>query len=180
MSRPSPAFTRRPRRGFVLMAIIVASVLACMLMLLLAMSWGTFGRPALEVEARARLTREGMLAAQSLACDLGGFLADAPGQTGTLTQYRLIPPFGLSNPSILLLTFQGASSGEQIFITYQLSGNQLVRSNSSTGATTTIANYVTGFTVTPIPTLANPNAQIQITMKYSYFSVIYSLIGVSP
>ncbi len=127
-----------------------------------------------------RITREGILAAQSLACDLGGFLADAPGQTGTLTQYQFIPPFGLSNPNVLVLTFQGATSADRIIITYQLSGNQLVRSNTSTGATTTIADYVTGFSATPIPTQANPNVQIQITITYSYFSVLYTLIGVSP
>ena len=60
---------------------------------------------------------------------------------------------------MLLLNFQGASSGDLIVITYQLQGNLLVRSNSSTGVTTTIANYVTGFSVEPDPNNAN---QVQI------------------
>ena len=61
--------------------------LATILGLLLAMSCATFGRPALEVDARARITQEGILAAQSIACDLGGFLADSSGRTGTSSQY---------------------------------------------------------------------------------------------
>ena len=122
--------------------------------------------------------QEGILASQSIACDLGGFLADSPGQTGTLDQYEFVD-WNLSNSGIFLLNFQGASGGEFVVITYQLSGNQLIRSNSSTGVSTTISKYVTAFSV-----VANPDnssqALIQITIAFRYFSATYTLIGVPP
>jgi hypothetical protein len=169
---------RSRRRGFSMMEMIVASMLAALLGILLAGACATFGRPALEVEARARITQESIMAAQSLACDLGGFLADSPGRTGTLSQYQFVD-WDLSQGDVVLLNFQGASSNDLVIISYQLQGSQLVRSNSSTGVTTTIANYVTGFTVAPVPNNAK-QALITITIAFRYFTATYTLIGVSP
>ena len=166
------------RRGFALIDAVMASFLATLLGLLLAMSCATFGRPALEVDARARLTQEGILAAQSIACDLGGFLADSTGRTGTATQYSF-SGWDLSQGSVLVLNFQGATSSDLIAITYQLSGDQLVRYNSENGVTTTIAKYVTGFAVAPNPDNTS-QALIQITVAFRYFTATYTLIGVSP
>jgi type II secretory pathway component PulJ len=176
--RPARSSTRCRRRGITLIEMIIASVLASLLGYLMAMACATFGRPALEVEARARIAREGILAAQSLACDLGGFLADTPGRTGTLAQYPLMS-WDLSNGNALLLNYQGASPGNVIVITYQLQGNLLVRTNSSTGATTTVAGYVTAFSVAPNPGNSS-QALIQITIAFRYFTATYTLIGVSP
>jgi hypothetical protein len=78
---------------------------------------------------------------------------------------------------VLLLNFQGASSGDNIVITYQLQGNLLVRSNSSTGVVTTIANYVTAFVVDQDPN-NTANVRITITIAYRYFTTTYTLIGV--
>jgi prepilin-type N-terminal cleavage/methylation domain-containing protein len=172
------------RRGFSMMEMIVASALAALLGLLLAQACVTFGRNALDVEARARIAREAILVTQSLACDLGGFLADTPGRTGTVTQFPLFgnPPWDLTQGtppgSILLLNFQGASP---IVIKYEWlsEGNQLVRLDSSTNVTTTIANYVTGFSVAPEPA-NSANVQITITIAYRNFTATYTLIGVSP
>jgi prepilin-type N-terminal cleavage/methylation domain-containing protein len=177
MMRPYRSSIRR-RRGFSLTELIVAAVLAGLLMSLLAISWVAFGRPALEVEARARIVQEGILAAQSIACDLGGFLADTPGRTGTLAQYDFVD-WNLSNSGVFLLNFQGANVGDVIVITYQLSGNQLIRTNSSTGVTTTIAKYVTAFSVVSNPDNSS-QALIQITIAFRYFSANYTLIGVPP
>src|SRR4051794_36326829 len=102
MMRPDRSWTRSRRRGLTVTELVVASVLAALLMILLATTWATFGRPALEVEARARIVQEGVLAAQSIACDLGGFLADSPGRTGTLDQYRF-KDWDLSHGDALLL-----------------------------------------------------------------------------
>jgi type II secretory pathway pseudopilin PulG len=177
--------TRRNRsRGFTLMEMIIAGMLAALLGMLLAGALVAFGRPALEVEARARITQEAILATQSLACDLGGFLADISGRTGTLVQYPFsVPPWDVSQGTppgtVLLLNFQGASSGNLIVISYQRQGNLLVRSNSSTLVTTTIANYVTGFSVEPDP--GNPNnVHINITIAFRNFTATYTLIGVTP
>ena len=107
--------------------------------------------PALQVECRARIAQEGTLAAQSLAYDFGGFLADSPGRTGTLAQYSFTN-WDVSQGNVLVLYFQGTTPTDVIAITYQLNGNQLVRTNSSSGVTTTIAKYVTAFSA-----LLNPD-----------------------
>jgi len=164
--------------------MIIVSVMATLLGMLLAGACVTFGRPALEVESRARITQEAILATQSLACDFGGFLADSPGRTLSLGQYQFsVPPWDVSQGdppgTVLLLNFQGATAGNPIVITYQLQGNLLVRSNSSTGVVTTIAKYVTGFSALQDPGNAN-NVQITITIAYRYFAMTYTLIGVFP
>ncbi|MFI5454621.1 MAG: PilW family protein [Isosphaerales bacterium] len=180
-------YTGRNRsRGFTLVEMIIASMLASLLGMLLAGACITFGRPALEVESRARITQEAILATQSFACDLGGFLADSPGRTLSLSQYQFdVSPWDVSQGTppgtVLLLNFQGASSGHPIVITYRLQGNLLVRSNSSTGVVTTIAKYVTGFSVEQDPDPNYPkNVKITITIAYRSFTTTYTLIGVFP
>ena len=168
----------RSRRGQALIEAVLAAFLATVLGLLLAMSCATFGRPALEVDARARITQEGILAAQSIACDLGGFLADSAGRTGTSGQYSF-SGWDLSQGSVLVLNFLGETSNDLVVITYQQSGNQLVRYNSASGITTTIASYVTAFSVVPNPDNSS-QALIQITVAFRYFTATFTLIGVSP
>ena len=165
--------------------MVVATGLATLLMILLGTTWAAFGRPALEVEARARIEQEGILAAQSLACDFGGFLADAPGrngamQTGVASPYQASsPPWDVSNPGVLLLNFYGASTTDAIVISYQLEGNVLVRTNSSTGVSTTVARYVTNFSAAANPTNVN-QVVITITITYRSFTSTFTLIGVPP
>jgi hypothetical protein len=157
---------------------MVASILAAFLGMLLALSCASFGRTALQVECRARIAQEGILASQSLACDFGGFLADAPGRAGTLAQYSFTN-WDTSEPNVLALYFQGTSPSDVIAITYQLSGNQLVRTNSSSGATTTIARCVTAFSAAPNPDNAS-QVVMQFTIAYRSFASTYTLIGISP
>ena len=80
---------------------------------------------------------------------------------------------------MLVLYFQGTTPTDVIAITYQLNGNQLVRTNSSSGVTTTIAKYVTAFSA-----LLNPDNTsqllIQYTITYRSFASTYTLIGESP
>jgi hypothetical protein len=66
-----------------------------------------------------------------------------------------------------------------IVITYQLSGDKLVRFNSSTGVTTTIARYVTAFAVGSNAEDAS-QAEIQLTVAFRYFKSTFTLIGISP
>jgi hypothetical protein len=165
--------------------MVVASALATLLVTLLATSWMNFGRPALEVEARARIEQEGILAAQALACDFGGFLADTPGRTGsyqdgsTSPYQAASPPWDLSHPDVLILSFHGASTSDVIAITYQLNGPVLVRTNSSTGVTTTVARHVTAFTAAANPGNSS-QVVISITIAYRNFSSTFTLIGVAP
>jgi prepilin-type N-terminal cleavage/methylation domain-containing protein len=184
MIRQRLSTRRSRRRGFSLVEMIVALTLASMLGILLAQACATFGRTALEVEARARIAREAILATQSLACDLGGYLADGSGRTGTRSQYQFTSwnlPQASPPGSLLWLNFQGASSGNPIVIKYEwLAGsNQLVRFDSSTGVTTTTANYVTAFSVAPEPGNA-ANVQITLTITFRNFAATYTLIGVKP
>jgi hypothetical protein len=163
--------------------MIVATGLGTLLMMLLATTWAAFGRPALDVEARARIEQEGILAAQSLACDFGGFLADTPGRTGKMS-VRGQNPYqftgsDVSNPGVLLLNFDGATTSDVIVISYQLEGNVLVRTNSSTGVSTTVARYVTGFSAATEPNNAN-QVSITITIAYRNFTTTFTLVGVSP
>jgi hypothetical protein len=169
---------RRTRRGSTLLEMVVGSILATLLGMLLAGACATFGRPALEVEARARIEQEAILATQSIACDLGGFLADSPGRTGTLGHYPFVD-WDVSNDNVLLLNFQDTTSQDLVVITYQLEGNLLVRTNSSTGVATTIAKYVTNFSVSPA-TEDGSQALIQFTIAFRYFTATYTLVGVSP
>ncbi len=168
----------RAHRGFSIIETVLTTALATLLGMLLGMTCATFGRPALEVDARARIAHEGVLAAQSLACDLGGFLAESVGRTGTSTQYTFTG-WDLSQTNVLVLNYQGASTTDLIAVTYQLSGNQLVRYNSSSGVTTVVAAYVTAFTVGPNPE-NTAQALIQITVSFRNYSATYTLIGVSP
>ncbi len=98
MKPPPRAAVRHRRAGITVTEMVVATGLATLLMMLLATTWATFGRPALEVEARARIEQEGILAAQSLACDFGGFLADTPGRTGTMSGGTPNPYRPVTNP----------------------------------------------------------------------------------
>jgi hypothetical protein len=175
---------RSGRCGFILIELIVASILATLLATLLALACATFARPAMEVEARARIEQEAILAVQALACDFGGFLADPPGRTGPFSQDGQTYPYqfldwDLSHGDTLLLNFQGANSSDIVVITYALQGDRLVRSNSSTGGTTTVARHVTSFAVAADPNHAN-QARIQITIAYRFFTGTYTLIGVLP
>jgi hypothetical protein len=179
------AIVRRRRAGIAMTEMVVATGLATLLMILLGTTWAAFGRPALEVEARARIEQEGILAAQSLACDFGGLLADLPGrtgamQTGAASPYQASsPPWDVSNPGVLLLNFYGASTTDAIVISYQLEGNVLVRTNSSSGVSTAVARYVTTFSAAANPNNVN-QVVITITVAYQSFTTTFTLIGVPP
>src|SRR5262249_33280666 len=128
----------------------------------------------------------GILAAQSLACDLGGFLADLPGRTGAMqtgiaNSYQASPtqPWNTNNPGVLLLNFTGSGPSDPIVITYQLEGSQLLRTNSSTGGPTTVASYVAAFSAAPYP--GNTSyVEITLTIAYRNFTSTFTLIGVPP
>ena len=166
----------RRRGGYSLIEAMVASVLSAFLGLLLAMSCASFGRSAVEVDSRARITQEGILAAQSLACDLGGFMADAVGRTGTLAKYSF-SSWDYSEGTVLILYYHRATGIE--VVTYSLNGNQLVRSNVSSGVTTPIAHYVSAFSVAANPENSS-QAVITITVTYRNFKSTFTLISTGP
>lgn len=162
---------------------VVATALGVLLLMLLGTTWATFGCPALEVEARVRIEQEGILAAQSLACDFGGFLADTQGRTGTVSVGAQNPyqftGCDSSNPGVLLLNYYVPDTPPVITISYLLEGNLLVRTDSSTGVSTTVARYVTAFSAAADPNNAN---QVLITLAITYrnLTTTFILVGVSP
>ena len=83
-SRSSPP----PCRGFTIVEMVVTIFLTALLAVLLATAAVTFARPAAEVDGRTRLALEAGLAAEALARDLSGYLADNSGVPGTLKQYQ--------------------------------------------------------------------------------------------
>lgn len=172
---------RSHRAGMSITELVVASALGAFLMTLVATTWTNLGVPALEVAARARIEQEGILAAQSLACDLGGFLTDLPAmQTGVASSYQASSPrWNTSNPGVLMLNFTGASQSDAIVITYQLAGSQLVRTNSSTSVSTTVASNVTAFSAAPYPDNTS-YLEITLTIAYRDFTSTFTLIGVPP
>jgi hypothetical protein len=72
-----------------------------------------------------------------------------------------------------------AATPPVITISYQLEGNILVRTDSSTGVSTTVARYVTGFSAAVDPTNLN-QVVITLTIAYRNFTTTFTLVGVSP
>jgi hypothetical protein len=181
--------------------MVVATALGTLVLILLTTTWATFGATALEVEARSRVQREAILAVQSLAYDLGGFLNDDPSATtpgrpgGSMSDVALKNPYQFldwdtSNSGILLLNYSGGSSSPAYTVRYQLEsdpnsseGYHLVRicTNLSTAISSkvTVARHVAqnGLSVAA----SGPNqVQIQLTIVYRNISSTFTLIGVPP
>ena len=110
------------RRGFTLIEMAVATLLLALLGVLLSDAVAAFARPANEVDHRTRVAMEANLAAEALARDLGGYLADSQADPGTLTQYQLTPrPPGHipADNKVLSLTFTKPESPD-VTVTYQM------------------------------------------------------------
>ncbi len=176
-------------RGFTIIEMVVATFLTALLAVLLAVAMATFARPAAEVDGRTKLALEASIAAESLARDLGGFLADNSGTPGTLNQYQFTSWSFSTDGSTLYLNYQGAS-GPPLIVTYQQDPQhyQLIRNQLSTGVQNVVAQHVTSFHVAA--DTANPNnVRVQLgltypdpssTRLYPRFEGTYVLIGVPP
>jgi hypothetical protein len=180
-----PAMRRalRPRAGITATEMLVATGLGVLLVMLLGTTWVAFGRPAVDVECRARIQQEGVLAAQSLVADFGGFLADTAGRQGTINatspnSYQFTG-WDVSTPGVLLLNYYGSDQSSVVVVSYQLHGNLLTRTNSSSGITTTVSRYVTAFAAAADPDNAN-HLIITITISYRNFTTTFTLVGVRP
>ena len=78
--RSQPSRVPTPRcRGFTIAEMVVAIFLTALLAVLMAEAAAIFARPAAEVDGRTRLALEASLAAEALARDLSGYLADNSG-----------------------------------------------------------------------------------------------------
>jgi len=179
--------------------MVVAIFLTALLAVLLSAAAATFARPAAEVDGRTRLALEASLAAEALARDLSGYLADNadisgnPGNPGNLTQYQFYPNNWVPGNGSLVLTYQGGAppAPATVSVTYQLSDNNtLVRTLSYPVGSVVVASHVTGFkpSLCNQVGITNPCMMIQIILTYPdpssnrlpSFSATYVLIGVQP
>ncbi len=194
-SQPSRSSTSQCR-GFTIAEMVVAIFLTALLAVLMAAAAATFARPAAEVDGRTRLALEASLAAEALARDLSGYLADNSGVPGTLTQYQFYNMYTSSDGTILFLNYQGTSPGPPyVLVTYQQQNNELVRTLSNPVQSVVVASHVTGFNASLCnadggPNPAGSHVRIEITLTYPdpssprqgnpKFSGTYVLIGVPP
>ena len=193
--RSQPSRDPTPRcRGFTIAEMVVAIFLTALLAVLMAEAAAIFARPAAEVDGRTRLALEASLAAEALARDLSGYLADNSGVPGTLTQYQFSNWIPSSDGTILFLNYQGTTPAPaSVIVTYQQQNYGLVRTLSNPVQSVVVASHVTGFNAslcnpdgTPNP--AGSNVMIEITLTYPdspsnhlpSFSATYVLIGVQP
>lgn len=190
---------RRHRAGITMTEMIVATTLGTFLVILLATTWSTFGATALEVEARARVEREGVLAIQSLAYDISGFLDDEPTSPSSGRPWGKMSDGGLnpyqfskwdtSNSEILVLYFSDGSTSTAYCVKYELQidpdprqGYQLVRvltKQSTPVWQSTVARHVVENGLNVIPAGSN-QVQIQLTIRYRNIQSTFILIGVQP
>ncbi len=197
--RSQPSRCPTPRcRGFTIAEMVVAIFLTALLAVLMAEAAAVFARPAAEVDGRTRLALEASMAAEALARDLGGYLADNSGNPGNLTQYQFsktsswIPANGS-----LVLNYQGGTPPvpASVSVTYLLQNNALVRTGSYPVQSVMVASHVTGFNASLCDSDGSPDPagsylRIEITLTYPdpssprqsnpSFSGTYVLIGVQP
>ena len=182
--------------------MVVTIFLTALLAVLLATAAVTFTRPAAEVDGRTRLALEAGMAAEALARDLSGYLADNSGVPGTLKQYQFSNWYTSSDGTILFLNFQGASPGPPyVLVTYQQQNYGLVRTLSSPALSVVVASHVWNSNNQPAfnVSLCNPDGTpntagtcVKIAITFTYpdpssarqgnpqFSGTYVLIGAQP
>jgi prepilin-type N-terminal cleavage/methylation domain-containing protein len=170
----------RSRHGFTMIELMVASFLVSLLFLVLMMSWKTFGVPAMEVEARARLSLSANLAAESLAKDLGGYQVLLEGKSGSndvVQVYRLYKFDSLDtdvNRSYpLRIRFKRedqATNPVTLTVSYYVNSetNTLVRLVEESESSTTVATHIKSLEVTA-------SNVINVTVSYKLFEGVFSL-----
>ena len=170
--RSQPSRVPTPRcRSFTIAEMVVAIFLTALLAVLMAAAAATFARPAAEVDGRTRLALEASMAAEALARDLSGYLADnSDNKPGNLTQYRFINWIPANGS--LVLNYQGTPlASASVSVTYLLQNSTLVRTLSNPVESVVVASHVTGFNAslcnqdgTPNP--AGSSVMIEITLTY--------------
>ncbi len=178
--------TTTRRRGFSMAELIIAAFLTSLLGLLIGTAVATFVRPVVEIDGRARLAVEARLAAESLAQDLGGYLADGGGEPGDLTRYVCQwPP---DTAAGLSLGFTAADVVGPIVVAYSVQDKQLRRRKTVGGVDedVCVARYVSGFSAEMEPDQSAVLIHLSLTYPdagaaaSTYFSCTYQLVGVRP
>lgn len=164
------------RRGFTLAEASVTTFLMVLLGMLMATTVVTFARPSADVDRRAQLAIEANLAAESLAYDLGGYLASAGGSTGNLLANQAVHAseadplaspwsFGSENRSLSLsFTSPGDPSPVVTTVVYQREGSQLTRTVAGASpSSSVVAGHVAEFSAYP----CEPDGSVSAAGKYA-------------
>jgi type II secretory pathway component PulJ len=161
----------------------VCAALMALLAVIMARVWYGVVRPTANLAARARINEEATLAVDALARDLGGYLSDTDGRTGSSSIYRFVGRMQPDN-SQLWLCFDGGDSPNgdadwddpDIVIIYQLQGSSLVRHNQTTGTDFIVARYVDSLQLLDL----GDRVQIQLTFLYRGISQTYTFVARDP
>ncbi|RUL84183.1 prepilin-type N-terminal cleavage/methylation domain-containing protein [Tautonia sociabilis] len=171
----------RPRRrtGFTLVEMACAVVLTGLLGVLLVSAWGAFGVPAVESYRRGRLAREAMMAAASLAADLGGSLPSPVGRYGGRDEYALVS-WRTTGGDDLELWFDGppadgttSHSLPDLAVIYWVDpvSSTLRRWDQATGTTTVVSSDTVAMAVeTDYP--GGGGDQLAIVLTFQYRDII--------
>jgi hypothetical protein len=165
--------------------MVVVSFLTVVLASILSSVWRGLCLPTMEAAARCRLSLEASLATAALARDLGGAIPEPSGELGSTTDGRLV---GRDTPASdhLRLCFHGGTSTDltpqwaapDIVVSYQLVGDQLIRTNGSTGVAIVVARELSSFQVAPLAD--GSGVSIQMTFALRGLSLTYQLAALDP
>jgi hypothetical protein len=154
-----------------------------LLSVILGATWGAFGRPLIDADTRCRLILEARMAATALAHDVGGNV----NATGTRASGRFVGRICTASNQ-LRLCFDGGSSPNGVadwgppdsVITYSINPDgptsALVRLDETTGATFTVARYVTSMNLVEL----GSGVEIQLTLSYRTLTQSYTLVTIDP
>jgi prepilin-type N-terminal cleavage/methylation domain-containing protein len=188
MIRPLPG-NRGRRGGFTLIEMMVVCFMLSLLATMMAGAWSAFGKPAVNVDARCRIAQEASLAAESLARDLSGYLPNSGALPGGQASAKFVGRMEPENTALWLCFDSQASpnrtadwASPDTVIVYQLSGDQLVRSDQEAGTTVVIARYLTSFQAADQGVDESGNHIVSLQLSFSYRNIqrTYNLIGVDP
>ena len=125
-------------KGFTFVELLLVSILMTGVTVLIAQTWRYLAVDILDLRARARLSQELRIAAESISQDMGAVVAATPvgGDSVLLCQDSGPTPNGLAD-----------WADPDIVVQYYLSGGKLIRANQSAGTEIVIAGDVSSFTV---------------------------------
>ncbi len=173
--------TARGRRfsGFTLTEVMLVGGMMSFLALLISGAWRGLGRSSVDAVVRCRVAQEANLAVESFTRDLGGSLADqiaGDRQIGRAVGRLVV------GGSALWLCFDGdpadgdAWGPTDTVITYEVQGNQLIRTNDQTGVAVVVADKVSLLQLTE----QIDEIRIDLTFQYRDLTRTYTMIAKDP
>jgi prepilin-type N-terminal cleavage/methylation domain-containing protein len=172
-------------RGFTLVEVMVVSGLAVLLTTLLGAIWAGFCLPTIDAASRCKIAMEANHAAASFARDLGGSLADPAGRLGGTKDAAFVGR-SIPSPGYLRLCYHGGTGTDMTpswaapdsVISYQLQGQNLVRTDEIANTAVVVATGVTAFDAEPLSS-AN-GVSLTLTFTVRNLSLTYTLVALDP